>query len=370
MLFVRWDDLTDRLVGRTASGERQAIRWPEAIAYFKKGCNETSVGDAMIIVGALLCLAALLMPALMPEIASDAAFLALLDAGGVLALFGLAAVDTGSGNKEAGRSKTVSQLFSKDPCIDLRLAALLTVGAMPEWMRKQMSHKPEERTSPRWTHLPFQSHYSEPWRARTSPRWVPEWQKTRLAGEPYSVERAGLDYLELASSIELWDKPPRGSFHDKSFPSANYKLPDSLKNVVVEIVLFLSSLPDSGEEPDKETVEAVMDTIDRLATIDGVSFTETVRRLHEEAEAKKKAAEDKKKAAEKAVKDKAKADYNGEIMELVDATRSTLAVRNDNRYKAVLRGMDKLSKLGGQTPHVQTPSSRKASRVEATASIG
>ena len=351
MLFVRWDDLTDRLVGRTARDERPAIRWPQAVADFKEGCNETSAGAVMIIAGCLLCLAAL--PSLLSTMSLNAASIVIV--GGVLAVLGMDAMGVGSEDKTAGlsKTKTVSQLFSKDPCIDLRLAALLTVGAMPEWLRKQMSHKPEEKTSPRWTHLPFQSHYSEPWRARTSPWRAPEWRRARLAEEPYSVERAGLDYLELVSSIELWHKAPRGSFHDKSFPGVDYKLPDSLKNVVVEIVLFLSSLPDSGEEPDDETVEAVMDTIDRLATIDGESFVEIVRRLHEEAEAKKA-------AEEKAAKDKARAAYNSGIMKLVDATRSTLAVRNDNRYKAVLRGMDKLSKLGGQTPRDQTPSRLEA----------
>ena len=60
-----------------------------------------------------------------------------------------------------------------------------------------------------------------------------------------------------------------------------------------EIILFLSTLPDSGEDPDEETMEAVMRAIDRLAAIDGESFTEAVRRLRKEDEDKKKAAEDK-----------------------------------------------------------------------------
>lgn len=80
-----------------------------------------------------------------------------------------------------------------------------------------------------------------------------------------------------------------------------------------EIILFLSTLPDSGEEPDEETMEAVMRAIDRLAAIDGESFTEAVRRLRKEDEDKKKAAED-----------KAKADYNGGIMRTVNATRDAL----------------------------------------------
>ena len=297
MLFVRWNDLTDRLVGRTARGERPVIRWPKAVAVFKEGCNEVGIGAAMVTIGGLL-------PLLMP--AFPGLFIALL-AGAFVLVVGVVLVDIGR-DKKTERSKIVSQLFSKDPCIDLRAAAFLTVGAMPEWLRAQMD---SERT--------------------------PDWQKTRLAEEPYTVERAGLDYLELASSIELWDEVPDGSFHGKSFPSVRYKLPDSLKAIVVEIVLFLSSLPDA-EEPDGETVEAVIDAIDRLATIDGESFTEAVRRLHEEEEDKKKAAED-----------KARADYNGGIMKLVDATRNTLAVRNDEQYKALMHGMDKLSKLGERT---------------------
>ena len=298
MLFVRWNDLTDRLVGRTARGERPVIRWPKAVAVFKEGCNEVGIGAAMVTIGGLL-------PLLIP--AFTGLFIALL-AGAFVLVVGVVLVDIGR-DKKTERSKIVSQLFSKDPCIDLRAAAFLTVGAMPEWLRAQMD---SERT--------------------------PDWQKTRLAEEPYTVERAGLDYLELASSIELWGKPPCGSFHGKSFPSIRcYKLPDSLKAIVVEIVLFLSSLPDA-EEPDGETVEAVIDAIDRLATIDGESFTEAVRRLHEEEEDKKKAAED-----------KARADYNGGIMKLVDATRNTLAVRNDEQYKALMHGMDKLSKLGERT---------------------
>lgn len=347
--------MTDKLVGGTARGGRPAIRWPEAVVDFKEGCNETSVGAVMIIVGCLSWLAALLMPAFLQTLSIGAVFLALLAAGAVLTFFGMAAMCVGSEDKTTGlsKTKTVSQLFSKDPCIDLRLAALLTVGAMPEWLRKQMKHKPVEKTSPRWTNLPFQSYYSGPWREEAGSLRIPEWRKARFAKEPYSVERAGLDYLELASSIELWNEGPRGSFHGKSFPSASYRLPDSLKTAVIEIVLFLSSLPDSVEEPDDETVEAVMGTIDRLAIIDGESFVETVRRLHEKAE-------DKKAAAEKAAKDKARAEYNGEIMKLVDATRNTLAVRNDDRYKTVLRGMNRLSKLGRQTPHVQTPSRLEA----------
>ena len=157
-----------------------------------------------------------------------------------------------------------------------------------------------------------------------------------MAGGPFHrrTERAGLDYLELASSIELWDGAPDGSFHGKSFPSSNRRLPDPLKDAVVEIVLFLSSLPDSWEEPDEETMEAVMRAIDRMATIDGESFVEAVRRLREEDEDKKRAAEN-----------KARADYNGEVMKAVDASMNTMDAKADEQYEAVQRGMNLLSKM-------------------------
>lgn len=60
----------------------------------------------------------------------------------------------------------------------------------------------------------------------------------------------------------------RGEAPDGSFHGVNYRLPGSLKDAVGEIILFLSALPDSGEEPDEETIEAVVSTIDSLATID------------------------------------------------------------------------------------------------------
>lgn len=50
----------------------------------------------------------------------------------------------------------------------------------------------------------------------------------------------------------------RGEAPDGSFPGVNYRLPGSLKDAVGEIILFLSALPDSGEEPDEETMEAVV----------------------------------------------------------------------------------------------------------------
>ena len=307
-MFLKLDDLADRLVGKAARGARPVIRWPRAVTVFKRGCNEVSVGAATITVGVLSSLAALLMLTFSPlplwpsVLVSEALFVV----GAALVYFGIIAVGAGRNDKEIGRSKIVSQLFSKDPYLDLQAAAFLTVGAMPEWLKRKA-----------WT-------WQERWR----------WRGTRCPGEPYTAERAGLDYLELVSRIELEDEAPDGSFHGKSFPSVDYRLPGSLKNVVVEIVLFLSSLPDAGK-PDGETMKAVMDTIDRLATIDGESFTESVHRRYEEEE------------------DKARADYNSRIMDLVDATRNTLAVRNDDQYKALMHSMDRLSELSKQTPHVQ-----------------
>ena len=104
---------------------------------------------------------------------------------------------------------------------------------------------------------------------------------------------------------------------------------------VVEIVLLLSSLPDSGEDPDEETVEVVMDTIDRLATIDGESFTASVRRRFIEGEAKKKA------------------DYSSEIRRALYAANSALDAKKDaatdERYKSIQRGMARLSKISKES---------------------
>ena len=319
-MLIRWNDLTDRLVGKTARGRRPAIRWPNGVADLKLAENWGAANIALgvttlssFIIGlALASIPIASIPSSILALGSIAAFLGSF----VLAILSLTSVYALDNYKEKENvtrgSKTrqiMEPLLGKDPYLDLRLAAFLTMGAMPEWLRAQMRH---ESSSAR----------------------RPAWLEARFTEEPYTVERAGLDYLELASSIELWDEVPDGSFHGKSFPSSNRRLPDPLKDAVVEIVLFLSSLPDSWEEPDEETMEAVMSTIDRLATIDGESFTEAVRRLREEDEDKKKAAED-----------KAKADYNGGIMRTVNATRDALAVENDDEYKEIQKGMARLGKI-------------------------
>ena len=312
--------MTDRLVGRTARGERPVIRWPKAVADLKLAENWGAANIALgvttlssFIIGlALASIPIASIPSSILALGSIAAFLGSF----VLAILSLTSVYALDNYKEKENvtrgSKTrqiMEPLLGKDPYLDLRLAAFLTMGAMPEWLRAQMRH---ESSSAR----------------------RPAWLEARFTEEPYTVERAGLDYLELASSIELWDKPPCGSFHGKSFPSSNRRLPDPLKDAVVEIVLFLSSLPDSWEEPDEETMEAVMRAIDRMATIDGESFVEAVRRLREEDEDKKRAAEN-----------KAMADYNGEVMKAVDASMNTMDAKADEQYEAVQRGMNLLSKM-------------------------
>ena len=312
--------MTDRLVGKTARGRRPAIRWPNGVADLKLAENWGAANIALgvttlssFIIGlALASIPIASIPSSILALGSIAAFLGSF----VLAILSLTSVYALDNYKEKENvtrgSKTrqiMEPLLGKDPYLDLRLAAFLTMGAMPEWLRAQMRH---ESSSTR----------------------RPAWLEARFTEEPYTVERAGLDYLELASSIELWDEVPDGSFHGKSFPSSNRRLPDPLKDAVVEIVLFLSSLPDSWEEPDEETMEAVMRAIDRMATIDGESFVEAVRRLREEDEDKKRAAEN-----------KARADYNGEVMKAVNASMNTMDAKADEQYEAVQRGMNLLSKM-------------------------
>ena len=312
--------MTDRLVGKTARGRRPAIRWPNGVADLKLAENWGAANIALgvttlssFIIGlALASIPIASIPSSILALGSIAAFLGSF----VLAILSLTSVYALDNYKEKENvtrgSKTrqiMEPLLGKDPYLDLRLAAFLTMGAMPEWLRAQMRH---ESSSAR----------------------RPAWLEARFTEEPYTVERAGLDYLELASSIELWDEVPDGSFHGKSFPSSNRRLPDPLKDAVVEIVLFFSSLPDSWEEPDEETMEAVMRAIDRMATIDGESFVEAVRRLREEDEDKKRAAEN-----------KARADYNGEVMKAVDASMDTMDAKADEQYEAVQRGMNLLSKM-------------------------
>lgn len=314
MLFMRLDDLTDKIVGKTARGERPFIRWPKEMTSLKKAYNKCNAGCVMFSAGALLGLTAILglvglaLAALASPLIASLLTTSLVTVitpsivvGG--ALIGVGYIIASSVLEDqlfCKISDLMEPLLGKDPYLTLGAAAFLTVGAMPEWLRAQMAS--EE---------------------------IPDWGKKRLAEEPCTVERAGLDYLSLMSGIGLLNlTPDEWSFNGKTPPPADCRLSDSLKTVVVEIVLFLSSLPDSREAPGGDTVEAVIDTIDHLATINGESFAAAVLRLHEEEENKKKA------------------DYDGEVMNAVDAAKSTLTVRNDEQYKTVLRGMGRIDKLG------------------------
>lgn len=145
------------------------------------------------------------------------------------------------------------------------------------------------------------------------------------------MERAGLDYLELMSEIDLQNKTPSTTFDGKPFPSADYRLPDPLKTVVGEIILVLSSLPNSGEEPEDDVVETIMETIGHMAVINGAPFVEALHRHYVEES------------------DKKKADYNGEVMRSLNAAKDALTAKEDERYKAVQRGMYRLSKINRES---------------------
>ena len=291
VLFIRWNDLTDKLVGKAVRGKRPVIHWPEKLNVFKRTYNWFHAGTVIVVAASLSLLVSghfFLSISFSSPLSGVAFWMGVVSA--ILLFVGaMMIVDrTYVDEKQfAETSEIIEPLYSKRPYLDLRLAAFLTVGAMPKWLLSQMD---SEKT--------------------------PDWQEARLAEEPYTVERAGLDYLELASSIELWDKPPCGSFHGKSFPGVNYRLPGSLKDAVGEIILFLSALPNSVGEPDEETMEAVVKAIDRLATIDGESFTTAVQR-----------------------------GYNGEIMKIVDASTDAMDAKSGRHYEAIQRGMSKLSKI-------------------------
>ena len=351
MSFLKLDDLADRLVGKAARGARPVIRWPREVIDFTLLRNFAVAGRAMRVIARLFFLVSILF------FASKLFFASHLPIGvGVASLLaslllGFMSFIAAADEQSRRTGEIMKPLLGKDPYLDLRLAAYLTVGVMPEWLRKQMDPEktleweesgqkktpladgPHSRGHVRPTEPDAPALYDEDAHHMTHTWCGPEWQKARLAKEPYTVGRAGLDYLDLMSRIERLDKTP-SPFYGKPMPPRDRWLPGSLKDAVGEIILFLSALPDSGEEPDEETMEAVMSTIDRLATIDGESFTEAVRRLREEDEDKKKAAED-----------KAKADYNGGIMRTVNATRDALAVENDDEYKEIQKGMARLGKI-------------------------
>lgn len=295
MLFIRLGRLEDRIVGRATDGKRRAIRWPASLLGLKKINNGLWIGVASIVAGGLMFLGA---AGSFPG--SITAFMWLFSLGLALTAGGVVLTAWGLAKRSEMKSLygIMGPLLSKDPYLDLQSAALLTVGAMPQWLKTQMDSEPDSVEAP-------------------------VWQKTRLAAEPYTVERAGVDYLRLVSRIEMRDEASDGELRGE----LDHRLPDSLKEAVGKIVLFLSSLPDSEEAPSTDAMEAVIGMIDGFATIDGESFTAVVRRLYEEEASKKKA------------------DYDGEVMRAVDTTKNALTARTDEGYKAILRGMDRLSKI-------------------------
>ena len=308
--FTRLGDLTAKVVGKVVGDKRPAVRWPEEIASFKKNVKKSnavkaSIGSSLALIGSVFILTISVLPVLLHFAGLNVELFCKL--GLVIPLLSLVLLITGVvldclDTEQCGETSEIMEpLLGKDPYLDLRAAAFLTVGAMPEWLREQMSL--ERR---------------------------PEWRRARLAEEPYTVERAGFDYLDLMLRIEQLDKTP-SMFYGKSFPSAGYRLPGALKDAVGEIILFLSSLPETEKDPGEDTVRSVMDTIDHLATIDGESFTAAVRRLHAEEKNGKK--------------NKGEAGRDGEIMQAVDAANNAMTVRTDEQYKAVLQGMDRLSKV-------------------------
>ena len=295
MLFIRLGRLEDRIVGRATDGKRRAIRWPASLLGLKKINNRLWMGVASIVAGGLMFLGA---AGSFPG--SIMAFMWLFSLGLALTAGGVVLTAWGLAKRSEMKSLygIMGPLLSKDPYLDLQSAAFLTVGAMPEWLKTQMDSEPDSVEAPGW-------------------------QKIRLAAEPYTVERAGVDYLRLVSRIEMRDEAPDGELRGE----LDHRLPDSLKEAVGKIILFLSSLPDSEEAPSAGAMEAVIGMIDGFATIDGESFTAVVRRLYEEEASKKKA------------------DYDGEVMRAVDTTKNALTARTDEGYKAILRGMDRLSKI-------------------------
>ena len=308
--FTRLGDLRAKVVGSAVGDKRPTVRWPEEIASFKKNVKKSNavkalIGSSLALIGSVFILTISVLPVLLHFAGLNVDLFCKL--GLVIVLLSLVLLITGAvldclDTEQCGEtSEIMDPLLGKDPYLDLRAAAFLTVGAMPEWLREQMSL--ESR---------------------------PEWRRARLAEEPYTVERAGFDYLNLMLRIEQLDKTP-SMFYGKSFPSAGYRLPGALKDAVGEIILFLSSLPETEKDPGEDTVRSVMDTIDHLATIDGESFTAAVRRLHAEEKNGKK--------------NKGEAGRDGEIMKAVDAANNAMTVRTDEQYKAVLQGMDRLSKV-------------------------
>ena len=307
-MLIRLGDLADRIVGRANGAKRQAIRWPKDLLDYKEASRQYCVGVALFAGEVMLALAGFVLVYVGCKMSSLTGIcLGFAVPLMVMLFWAFESKDPESiGRKKMEQREwvvqTMSPLLGKDPYLDLRSAAFLTVGAMPKWLWKQMLREPGSVEGPGW-------------------------QKTRLAAEPYTVKRAGLDYLDLMSEIELRGKALCGEFRGEPFPPLDHRLPSPLKEAVGKIILLLSSLPDSGKEPEEDAVEAVMDAVDRLATIDGRSFVAAVRDSFMEA------------------KDKEKADYNSEVMNAVDASMHAQTLETGERSKTVQENMETLRKM-------------------------
>lgn len=226
--LTRLGDLAGRVTGKTIGGKRRDIRWPKEIASFKKNVRMMRAVNAMSVASVVLEFLAMLAGVF--AIALDIGILGLLSVGlcilGLVLSFICVATSAGDIEQFEETRRIMEPLLGKDPYIDLRLAAFLTMGAMPEWLREQMTKE-------------------------SGPARGPAWLETRFSEEPYTVERAGLDYLGLMSRIELRGEMELGGeapsmFAGRPFPPSDHRLTSSLKDAVGEIILFLSSLPDSG----------------------------------------------------------------------------------------------------------------------------
>lgn len=316
MLSIKPDDLADKIVGPGHGGKRKAIRWPEKLlelldahkSYIR--AFEISIFFAVTFV--------VVFPVIVGwrlMFCSQPASLAAALMGSTLASFGCFFWSEFWPSWESDEDlearygvafQTMESLCGKDPYLTLRSAAFLTVGAMPEWLKTRMNSEPGSGVSER--------------------QWA------LAAGEPTPEQRAGLEYLDLMLKIENGLDTGKEGYRGETFPEVDYRLPNSLKEAVGKIILVLSSLPDSWEEPREDTVKVIMENIGRLATIRGASFAAALRDAKSEELARKIEAENRKNDA-----------YDNEIMDALKG--SPAPAPTDEGYKAILRGMDRLDKI-------------------------
>lgn len=413
-VFIRLNDLEDKIVRRPTGSRRPVIRWSKNVRKFRDVRNSLILSPLFFLlaffVGGLFHSASLFAPFFTIAALSAMPMGDLIDSSGKVNVDGLA--------KTEG---ALRPLLGKDPHLTLRTAAFLTVNAMPEWLKKQIKYVPsidilkhdlehrmeyearfanrghremgrDERRRERrrifhefnglimmgtgpgadedclWIQRRMvdeacsvilrgqeeleRESDGKPPVAPKRESLITEEPYSRLNEKPYSSERAGLDYLDLTTRIENGLDTGREGYLRKALPSLDYRLPSSLKDAVVEIILFLSSLPESGEKPREDVVKTVMDTIDSLAIIDGKSFTATLRRAKAEA-----------------VREKDDA-YNGAILDAADAARDRLSAKNDEGYKIIARGMDRMDKLSrASVPAIEAADSRREWAPSASCSI-